>query len=176
MFLTAQKTSVNNFLDLLNVNITEDYVDLYLPEKMFESLGDITLKATTGDISWVNCPTNAKSLTLKSTTGDMFIHNIKVDGNIKSKVTTGEVQFIGVDAKSFDIDVTTGNVYASLFTPKDYRVSTTTGNQKVPKEKGTDIFKCNTTTGNITVKINPVYDAWADPYEYFDEYEKSDNE
>ncbi len=173
LFLIPERTE-NNFI--FDVHIGEDFVDLYLPEKMFESLGDITLKATTGDISWVNCPTNAKSLTLKCTTGDVFIHNIRVDGKIKSKTTTGEVQFIGVDAKKIDIDVTTGNVFASLFTPKDYQVSTVTGNQKVPKEKGTDIFKCNTTTGNITVKINPVYDAWADPYEYFDEYEELDNE
>ncbi len=172
LFLIPEET-VKNYI---GVHIGEDFVDLYLPKKMFESLGDITLKATTGDISWVNCPTNAKSLTLKCTTGDVFIHNIRVDGKIKSKTTTGEVQFIGVDAKKIDIDVTTGNVFASLFTPKDYYVSTVTGNQKVPKEKGTDIFKCKTTTGNITVKVNPVYDAWADPYEYFDEFEEADNE
>lgn len=176
LFLIPEKPPINNILDLINVNIIEDYVDLYLPEKMFENLGDITLKVTTGDLSWVNCPTNAKSLTLTSTTGDMFIHNIRVDGKIKSETTTGEVQFIGVDAKEFDIDVTTGNVFVSLFTPKDYKVKTTTGNYKVPEEKGTDIFKCNTTTGNITVKVNPIYDAWENPYENFDEYEKADKE
>lgn len=177
LFLVPKETTVNNFMDMINVNFVVDFVDLYLPEKMLESLENITLKATSGDIAWVNHNlTKAKSLTIKNVSGDIYIHNIKVDGKIKSKTTTGEVQFIGVDAKSFDIDVTTGNVFASLFTPKDYQLSTVTGNQKVPNEKGTDIFKCNTTTGNITVEVNPIYDEWTDPYENFEEYSKADEE
>ena len=176
LLLIPQKTPVNNFLDLINVNIMEDYIDLYLPEKMFESLGDISLKATSGDLSWVNCPTNAKSLTLKCTSGNIFIHNIRVGGKVKANATSGEIQLIGIDAKNFDINSTSGNVFASLFTPKDYKVKTTSGNYKVPEEKGTGVFKCNVTSGNVTVKVNPIYDAWENPYENFDEYEKADKE
>lgn len=170
-FGTKSKTKiyVNNLIfDNLKIKATTS--DIKISDKFaFNTVeiktttGDINLKSainsleietTTGNITLTDINT-LNDVSIKVTTGDVILKNITIVDDLIIKATTGDITIKNSQAKNIKINVTTGDVDATLIGQYSFDVDTSTGDKKYPKDSYSLTNKCyvRTTTGDITIKI-----------------------
>jgi len=152
---------------IFNLHFGSPKLTVYLPNGEY---GDLTVKATTGDIEIKNLIVDAINLhlttgdakltdlsctrlSLDATTGDAALKNVITTGSLKLKATTGDVKFDGCDAADIFIKLTTGDVTGNLLTGKIFTVKTTTGDIDVPPSSGTGKCQITATTGDVRLTI-----------------------
>gem|GEM_PF-1548474 len=158
-------TDTNSFLD----NIS-GYIFIYLPADIFESLKDINVVTTSGEIwfsEWAFTETNClEKISLSTTSGDIRLENMKAE-NVKLTSTSGEID-TGIITGDIVVSTTSGDqkieevhgavsmraVSGALKAGKifgDLDMSTTSGDQKIEWAEGS--LEMGTTSGELKVDM-----------------------
>lgn len=143
------------------------YINVYLPEKTYESLtinnstgdvtvngitfsGDVNIDVSTADIHLVNAScANAK---IDVSTGDVEINNLTALGDLSIVASTGDTDIDNSTANNLKINGSSSSIEINgLIVNDTIDLSTTTGSNSLENVKATSA-KINTTTGDVELE------------------------
>lgn len=166
--LVIELNDTRKWYEHIGISFTSPKITVYIPEKEF---GDISVKATTGNICIEN--TEVRSLDLSVTTGNIRLSGIRCSGDMRADITTGDtyvrntlchhfsahgttgdVELYNVIAEgNFDIKRLTGDIEFEGCDAAELYIKTTTGD--IEGTLLTDkVFIANTVTGDVEVPKN----------------------
>ena len=151
--LVIKATRSHKWYHYIGIGFESSSITVYLPAGEY---GDLTVRATTGDIYFPIYYT-FDSMDVKVTTGDIFSF-AGVVGTAKIRATTGDVGLKAFEAGSLDVSVSTGDISVKNVSADDLRLSVTTGKTAVKGVRCRN-FTSVGTTGDILMRDLLVDDA-----------------
>lgn len=146
---TGDFSAESNFtFEEVSLNITTGDVDL----KDATVNGDINVLGTTCDSTFNNV--TCTNLIYNIVTGDIDLADFIASQDMIIDITTGDVTFDGSDAFNIQIDLTTGDVYGTLRTAKSFDVDVLTGDVSIPRDGNGGNCTISITTGDIDIDID----------------------
>lgn len=116
-------------------------------------LRTLVLKSATGNLKLSQVC--SYGISLRGTTGDIILETVNNMGDLSVELTTGNVRFSKLGTTSASIKTVTGDVEGDFRSDKVIQAETTTGRISVPQATVGGPCRIRTTTGNITVRIQP---------------------
>lgn len=113
---------------------------------------DVSIHVTTGDLKLTNVATN--NLIAEGNSGDVELKYVTASSSMRIKRVTGDIKLHQCDGQNIFIKTTTGDVTGILRSAKQFTVRTTTGDVEVPDFDYGGVCDIETTTGDISVKVN----------------------
>ena len=111
----------------------------------------INIEASTGNI---DAKVTTQDLTIGATTGRITLRDTVLTRHMYIHASTGRITLNDCDAKSLNLETSTGNIDAILLSPKEFEVITSTGKVHIPPSVENEGFcRVRTTTGNINISI-----------------------
>lgn len=111
---------------------------------------NIEITTSTGDIHVKNV--NSNVINVKADTGHVTLTNVIANDTFTIETSTGDVDFLGIDAGTFEITTSTGDVRGTMLTEKVF-ICSSTGRINVPESINGGKCKITTSTGNIIITI-----------------------
>ena len=111
----------------------------------------VTIEASTGNI---DAKITTQDLTIGATTGRITLRDTVLTRHMDIHASTGRITLNDCDAKSLNLETSTGNIDAILLSPKEFEAITSTGKVHIPPSVENEGFcRARTTTGNINISI-----------------------
>lgn len=166
--LVIQVKDTRKWYHHIGIHLGSPAITVYLPAGEY---GDVSVKATTGDIRIRDLTAKAiglsvttgdaeltdiacARLSLDTTTGSAKLKNVVAADSLKLHATTGDVTFQSCDAKHISVEATTGDVSGTLRTGKIFDVQTTTGDIDIPSSTGEGECRIRLVTGDVKLNIS----------------------
>ncbi len=132
----------------VTIDITTGDVDL----RDADISGDFEYNGITGDCDLVNV--TCTNLIYNMTTGDIDLENVIASQDMIIDITTGDVTFDGSDAFNVSVSITTGDVGGSLRTAKSFDVDVLTGDVSIPRDGNGGNCTIDITTGDVDIVVD----------------------
>jgi len=115
--------------------------------------GDVKVDVSTGKTTLTNV--ECENVISKGSTGNVTLKKVIGREKFSIKRSTGDIKLEGCDAAEIMIKTSTGKVTGSLLTDKVFIAKTSTGDIDVPKSTSGGRCEITTSTGDISVTVNP---------------------